>query len=107
MSRVFKIFEEFKNGEYVHLEDLKFMNDHICGNLNNWISNYRFWYNMYSYSSKAYIVCQWRQSKGLPLIAEWGEAVCGKDLVDFLKILSIKIVAVGVCIINSFFYYFL
>ena len=61
------------------------MNDHICGNLNNWTSNYRFWYNMYSYSSKAYIVCWWRQSKGLPFIAKWVEAVCGKDLVDFFK----------------------
>ena len=29
MPRVLKIFEEFKNGEYVHLEDLKFMNDHM------------------------------------------------------------------------------
>ena len=85
MPRVLKIFEEFKNGEYVHLEDLKSMNDHICGNLNNWTSNYRFRYNMYSYSSKAYIVCRWRQSKGLPLIAKWGEAVCGKDLVDFFS----------------------
>ena len=85
MPRGFKIFEEFQKGECVHFEDLKFMNDHICGYLNNWTPNYRFWYNVYIYSSKAYIVCQWRQSKGLPPITKWGEAVCGEDLVDFFK----------------------
>ena len=36
MPRGFKIFEEFQKGECVHFEDLKFMNDHICGYLNNW-----------------------------------------------------------------------
>ena len=40
---------------------------------------------MYIYSSKAYIVCHWRQSKGLPPITKWDEAVCGEDLVDFFK----------------------
>ena len=79
MPRGFKIFEEFESRKYIRLEDLKFMTDHICGNLNS------FWYNMYSYSSKVYIVCRWRQSKGLSLLAKWGEAICGDDLVDFFK----------------------
>ena len=85
MPRGFKIFEEFESGKYVRLEDLKFMTDHICGNLNSCTPNYRFWYNMYSYSSKAYVVCWWRQSKGLSPVAKWGEAICSDDLVDFFK----------------------
>ena len=85
MPRGYKVFEDFENGKYIHQEDLNYLSDHICGNLNNWMPNYPFWYNMYSYSSKAYIVCQWRQSKGLVPVAKWGEAICGDDLVDFFK----------------------
>ena len=64
MPHGFKIFEDFESGKYIHQDDLRYLTDHICGNLNNWTSNYSFWYYMYSYSSKAYIVCRWRQSKG-------------------------------------------
>ena len=85
MARGYQIFDEFESGNYVHLEDLKHMNNYICGNLNNWTPNYRFWYNMYSYSTKAYIVCCWRQSKGLSLVKKWSEAVCGDDLVNFFE----------------------
>ena len=35
---------------------------------------------MYSYSSKAFIVCRWRQSKH---VAKWGEAICEDNLVNF------------------------
>ena len=70
MDNFLKIFEEFESGKYVRLEDLKFMTDHVCRNLNSWTPNYCFWYNMYCYSSKAYVVCQWRQSKGLSPVAK-------------------------------------
>ena len=40
---------------------------------------------MYSYSFKAYVVSQWRQSKGLSPVAKWGEAICGDDLLYFSK----------------------
>ena len=79
MPRGFKTFEEFESGKYVRLEDLKFMTDDICGKLNSWTPSYPFCYNMYSYSSKAYIVCRWRQSKGLSPAAKWGEAICSDD----------------------------
>ena len=59
------------------------MCNHICGSLNNWTPNYRFWYNMYSYSSKTYIVCRWRESKGLSPVPKWGEAICENELVNF------------------------
>ena len=85
MDNFLKIFEEFESGKYVRLEDLKFMTDHICGNVNSCTPNYHFWYNMYSYSSKAYVVCRWRQSKGLSSVAKWGEAICSDDLIDFFK----------------------
>ena len=40
---------------------------------------------MYSYSSKAYIVCRWRQSKGLQPVAKWREAICDNELVNYFK----------------------
>ena len=85
MAHGYKIFNDFESGKYVHLDDLKHMTNHICGNLNNSIPNYRFWYNIYSYSSKAYIVCRRRQSKGLSQVAKWGEAIYGDDLVNFFE----------------------
>ena len=85
MARGYTIFNDFESGKYIHLDDLKHMTNHICRNLNNWTPNYRFWYNMYSYSSKVYIVCRWGQSKGLSPIAKSGEAICGDDLVNFFE----------------------
>ena len=85
MARGYEIFNDFENGKYIHLDDLKHVTNHICGNLDNWTPNYRFWYNMYSYSSKAYIVCQWRQSKGLSPVTKWGEAICRDNLVNFFE----------------------
>ena len=38
---------------------------------------------MYSYTSKAYIVCQWREERDRKPIAKWGEAICNNKLVDF------------------------
>ena len=85
MPRGFKIFEDFESGKYVHQDDLRYLTDHICGNLNNWTPNYPFLYNMYCYSSKAYIVCRWRQSKGLSPVVKWGEAICEDKLVNFFE----------------------
>ena len=96
-------FKYFESGKYVCYEDLKHMCNYICSNLNNWTPNYRFWYNMYSYSSKAYIVCRWRESKGLSPVAKWGEAICKNELVHFLMIPNIKAALVEVFIIKKIF----
>ena len=45
---------------------------------------------MYSDSSKAYVVCRWRQSKGLSPVAKWGEAICEDELVIFFEDLKHK-----------------
>ena len=85
MARGFQVFEKFEAGKFVYEEDHKHMTNHICGNLNNWTPNYKFWYNMYSYSSKVYMVCRWRKSRGLPPVAKWGEAICKDELVNFFE----------------------
>ena len=86
MTRGFQVFENFESVKYVHLDDLKHLINNICGNLNgDYTPNYKCWYNMYSYSIKAFIVCRWRQSKGLQLVAKWGETICDENLVKRFK----------------------
>lgn len=86
MPAGFKIFENFENEKYTHLEDLPHMTNYICGNLNSdYCSKCKYWYNQYSYSSKAYIACRWRQEKGLQPVAKWGEAICKGELVNYFK----------------------
>ena len=81
-----KIFEDFEDEKYVHIDDLKHMVNYTCGNLNSdYLPNYEYWYNQYSYSSKAFIVCRWRQKKGLEPVAKWGEATCVNELVNYFK----------------------
>ena len=86
MAHGFQVFQNFEIGNYVQLHDLKHLSNHICGNLNGaYTPNYKYWYNIYSYSSKAFIVCRWRQFKGLQPIAKWGTAICEGNLVNFFK----------------------
>ena len=86
MARGFQVFQNLESGNYVHLDDLKHLSDHICGKLNgDYTSNYKYWYNMYSYSNKAFIVCKWRHSKGLQPVAKWGEAICEGNLVNIFN----------------------
>ena len=81
-----QIFENFEKEKYIHFNDLKHMVNYICGNLNSCYSpNYKYWYNQYSYSSKAYIVCRWQQKKGLQPIPKYEEAICDGELVIYFK----------------------
>lgn len=62
------------------------MNNYICGNLtSDYAPCYTYCYNQYSYSSKAYIVCEWQRKRGLLPVAKWCEAMCDGELVNFFK----------------------
>ena len=80
------MFTRFENEEYINKEDLKYVNDYVCGNLNSdYCPNYKYWYNQYGYATKAFIVCRWREKRGLQPVAKWGEAICENELVNFFK----------------------
>ena len=86
MTRGFEVFQSFESENYVHLGDLKHLSEHICGKLNgDYTPNYKYWYNMYSYSNKVFIICKWRQSKGLQPVAKWGKPICEGKLVNIFK----------------------
>ena len=66
MDQGFCVYRDFENGEYVHFDDLPYLSDYICGNVNaGYTLYYKYWYNMSTYSSEAFIVCRWKKSKGL------------------------------------------
>ena len=85
-ARGFRVYRDFESGKYVHFDDLPYLSDHICGNLNaDYTLYYKYRYNMYTYSGKAFIICRWRKSKGPKPIAKWGEAICDDNLVNIFK----------------------
>ena len=86
MAHGFRTFLDFENGKYNHLDDLLHLSDFICGNMQaDNTPYYKYWYNMYSYSSKGFIVSRWRESKGLEAIAKWEEAICEDKLVNIFE----------------------
>ena len=59
----YDLFKKFEKNIYISTKGLPKICDYICGNLNKWTPNYHYWHNMYSYTLKAYIVCQWKEEK--------------------------------------------
>ena len=78
-------FEAFKNFVYLNYDELKLAVDYICGNLNSASYNYHYWYDMYSYTAKLFIVMRWRKESGFKERAKPREAVCDGVILDFLK----------------------
>ena len=79
-------FQAFEGREYIHIGDLPFLTDYICGNLNSDYSpNRGFYYEQYNYVNKLQIVCIWKQRQGLLAVAYKGEAISNDQLVNFSK----------------------
>ena len=72
-------FEKFKNFYVMDEEDLKLAKNYICLQLNNPSFGYRYYYDMYSYIAKCFIVLNYRTKTQL------GEAECGGKIINFLK----------------------
>ena len=72
-------FEKFQAREFVDYDTLKLANDYIALQLNNPGINYRYYYDMYSYATKCFIVLQ-THTKTL-----FGQAMCDGKLVDFIN----------------------
>ena len=81
-------FNEFKNyANFVTMteDELKLAVNYICGHLNSYSSNYPYWYDMYCYCSKSFIVLRWRRKNGLIPCAKLGEAICNDKLINFVN----------------------
>ena len=82
----YELFQAFERREYIHIHDLPFLTDYICGNSNSDYSpNRDYYYEQYNYINKLQIVCIWKQRQGLPAVSCKGEAICNDQLVNFFK----------------------
>ena len=78
-------FQDYKNFICLNEDELKLANNYVCLNLNYSTRDYPYWYDMYSYLAKSFIVLRWRrENKKLPT-AKLGEAVCMNKIVNFVN----------------------
>ena len=81
----FKEFQDYANFVTMSEEELKLVVNYICGHLNSYSSSYQYWYDMYCYCSKSFIVLRWRRKNGLIPCAKLGEAICEDKSINFVK----------------------
>ena len=78
-------FESYKDLQSLTFHELKLAVNYICSNLNSPSLNYPYWYDMYCYTSKSFIVMEWRKKRGFKEHARLGEAICDGVIINFLK----------------------
>ena len=82
----FEQFESYKYLQNLTFDELKLAVNYICSNLNSYpCYNYHYWYDMYSYTSKTFMVMQWRKERVFKKVGRLGEAACNGVIVNFLK----------------------
>ena len=53
----YTLFEEFENRNYISQENLKLIENFICGNLNGWSPSKFYDYTQWNYLTKLYDIC--------------------------------------------------
>ena len=81
----FREFQLYRNLKELTFDELKLAVDYICGNLNSVGCYYPYWYDMYSYTSKTFLVMRWRKERGLREFGKLGEAICCNKIINFLN----------------------
>ena len=81
----FDEFQAYKNFECMTYEQLKLAVNYICLNLNSFECDYKYWYDMYCYTSKSFIVLRWRKQRNMLPTAKLGEAICQDKIVNFVR----------------------
>ena len=79
------MFESFERCKYISEENLKLVENFICGNLNDWSPNKSYNDTQWNYLTKLYDVCKWRKERGFHPIGEKGEAICNNELANFFS----------------------
>ena len=78
-------FQDYKNFQCMTYEGLKLAVNYICMNLNCHGSDYPYWYDMYCYTSKSFIVLQWRRDNNKLPTAKLGESICNDKIINFVR----------------------
>ena len=81
--------EQFDSNKYLQnltFDELKLAVNYICSNLNSFpCYNYHYWYDVYCYTSKTFMVMKWRKERGYREVGRLGEAICDGVIVNFLN----------------------
>ena len=87
MTYAFEYFKRFERKEFLTRNELEYAVDHICLNLNNPPRfGYKYFYNMYSYITKFFIVCNWKEQNGYKkILSKFGEAICNDQFANFFE----------------------
>ena len=72
-------FSKFEKFEYLNEEELKLANNYICFQLNNPNRYYQYYYDMYSFATKCFIILNTHK------YAKLGQAMCDGKIVNFLE----------------------
>ena len=78
-------FESYKNLQNLTYSQLKLAVNYICAQMNSQCLNYSYWYDMYCYTSKSFMVLDLKKKRGVGEVVKLGEAVCNGEIVNFLK----------------------
>ena len=83
-------FLKYINFKLVTKSELNHVMDYINSNLNAATSTstntYEYWYDMYNYCIKNYIVLAYKEKNNhFPLLTILGECVCQDEVINFLK----------------------
>ena len=58
-------FDSYKYLQNLTYSELKLAVNYICAQMNSPCLNYTYWYDMYCYTSKSFMVMDWRKKEGL------------------------------------------
>ena len=78
-------FDSYKNLQNLTYSELKIAVNYICAQMNSQCLNYGYWYDMYCYTSKTFMVMDWRKKRGFKPVGRLGEAICDGVIVNFLE----------------------
>ena len=81
----YNAFQRYIDFDYLTFDAVTLAVNYICSNLNAPSFIFPYWYDMYCYTSKTFMVIALRKSRGEEQKAKLGEGVCtGGQIVNFL-----------------------
>ena len=81
----YHLFQRYIDFDYLTYDELTLVANYICGNLNAPSFIFPYWFDMYCYTSKTFMVIALRKNRGEEPREKLGEAVCtGAQIVNFL-----------------------
>ena len=79
-------FLKYNNFRLVTKSELNQVMDYINSNLSVATNKYEYWYDMFNYCIKNYIVLAFKEKNNqFPLLKTLGECVCQDKVINFLK----------------------